>query len=948
MSSIPPEESSFAHRHIGASDDDLMKMTKALGFDSPEELALKAVPQNIIDLAPMDLPNPATEAQALNELKTMMAQNDLAKSLMGMGYYGTHTPSVIARNILENPSWYTQYTPYQAEIAQGRLEALLNFQTMITELTALDIANASLLDEATAVSEAVTMAFHMKQKDQSNQVFVDDKLFPQSLAVLQTRAEPLGIELVLFSPKKGLPAGEKPPFAVLLQFPDLHGEYTHLDSLTPLIKTQGSQLIVAADITALTLLTPPGEWGADIVVGSTQRFGIPMGYGGPHAGYLAAKDSYLRKMPGRIVGVSKDQHGKKAYRLALATREQHIRRDKATSNICTAQVLLAIMASMYAVYHGPEGLKTIAKRIQSLTDALREHLKAHGRLESGVSFGTLAIASEASEAERTRFYQAGYHIGTPDPKTILLSLDETTTWDDVQAIAQVLTGKTLKAAPREPQIPPPWERKSAFLTHPVFHRYHSETQMMRYIKMLERRDLSLTHSMIPLGSCTMKLNAASELMPLSWPSVNQLHPFVPPEHAQGYAQMLRQLEQWLCTITGFEGVSLQPNSGAQGEYAGLLAIRRYFLDRGQPERTVCLIPTSAHGTNPASAVMAGMRVVPIRCDDKGNIDLEDLKTKAQKHQHELSTMMITYPSTHGVFEEGIVEICQIVHEFGGQVYMDGANLQAQIGLCYAGKFGPDVCHMNLHKTFCIPHGGGGPGMGPIAVKSHLIKHLPEHPVVPMGIGAQSLGSVSAAPYGSPSILPISWMYIRMMGASALKKATVSAIVAANYIAHRLTPAYNVVYRGQSNLVAHECIIDLKPIKKASGIDEADIAKRLMDYGFHAPTVSWPVSHSMMIEPTESESLEEIERFCEAMLAIAQEVEKVSSGVWPREQNPIKNAPHTQQMVTQESWDYPYSRQEAAFPLPWVEENKFWPFVGRIDQAGGDRHLICTCPPMDSY
>jgi glycine dehydrogenase len=945
---------SFAARHIGPSDADVKAMLETLSYSSLDALTGTALPQAIQNAAPMDLPEALGEHEALSELKRIMSQNTIYRSYLGLGYYDCVTPTVIQRNILENPAWYTQYTPYQAEIAQGRLEALLNYQTMVSDLTGLPVANASLLDEGTAAAEAMAMSRDIAGDGQAETYFIANNCHPQTIEVVRTRAQALGLQISLVDPVQ-LEKTTLKGFGLLLQYPATDGSVSDLRAVIANAKAQGLVVTLATDLLALCILTSPGELGADIAVGNSQRFGVPLGYGGPHAAFFATLDDHKRRMPGRIVGVSRDANGQTAYRLALQTREQHIRRDKATSNICTAQVLLAIMASMYAVYHGPQGLKRIAERTHALTGILATGLKRLGyTLASHQFFDTLTVKLEKSKAEA--LYKSALsqkiNLRYTESDSLSIALDEKTDLASLEILlgvfAQGQVGLKLEELARATgeAIPASLKRQTDYLTHPHFQSYHSETEMMRYIRKLEARDLSLTRSMIPLGSCTMKLNAASELIPITWPEVNGLHPFVPVNQAQGYQELFRTLENYLAACTGFDAISLQPNSGAQGEYAGLLVINKYHQARGEGHRKVCLIPSSAHGTNPASAVMAGMQVVVVRCDDQGNIDFADLKDKATTHQDKLAALMITYPSTHGVFEEEIVEICKVIHAHGGQVYMDGANLNAQIGLCRPGVFGPDVCHMNLHKTFCIPHGGGGPGVGPIGVRSHLAPYLPNHPLVEMG-GRQGVGPISAAPWGSASILPISWMYIRMMGPAALKKATQVAILNANYIAKRLEPHFPIVYRGRSGLVAHECIIDLKEVKRTADVTVDDIAKRLIDYGYHAPTVSWPVPNSMMIEPTESESKAELDRFCDAMISIRDEIRAIEKAQVPKDNNALKNAPHTAAVVSG-AWDRPYDRFHAAFPKPWVQETKFWPHVGRIDNAFGDRNLVCTCPDVSSY
>ena len=936
----------FLWRHIGPDAQQIRQMLHALGLSSLRELVDKAVPAAIRSSRPLGLGSPCSEQQVLAELRAMAAQNQVWRSFLGMGYSNCLTPPVIQRNILENPGWYTQYTPYQAEIAQGRLEALLNFQTMVIDLTGMEIANASLLDEATAAAEAMSLAYTLAGK-QSPVFWVDRGCHPQTIAVVQTRAEPLGIQVRVADPSQlELENG----FGLLLQYPNTYGEIRDYRELVERAHQRGMVVAVAADLLSLTLLQPPGEWGADIVVGSTQRFGVPLGYGGPHAAYFATREAHKRLLPGRLVGISQDAQGRPALRLALQTREQHIRRDKATSNICTAQVLLAVVASMYAVYHGPRGLRQIAERIHRQAHHLAAAIRQLGyRVGPEYFFDTFWVRAESPAQVgqiQERAAQRRINLRRIDEMTLGISLDEATTAQDLRDLWQIFAGSEEPAWDVEglgldanQSLPPQLLRTTPYLTHPVFNRHHSETELLRYIHRLQSRDLSLVHSMIPLGSCTMKLNATAEMLPMTWPEFAQLHPFVPLEQARGYQTLFAQLEQMLAEITGFAGVSLQPNAGSQGEYAGLLAIRRYHQARGESQRQVCLIPTSAHGTNPASAVMAGMQVVSVACDRAGNIDLEDLRAKVEQHRERLAALMITYPSTHGVFEEGIREICQMIHEAGGQVYMDGANLNAQVGLCRPAELGADVCHLNLHKTFCIPHGGGGPGVGPIAVARHLLPHLPGHPFLP---GCN--GPVSAAPWGSASILPIAWAYIRLMGSAGLTLATQVALLNANYIAKRLDPYYPVLYKGPGGWVAHECILDLRPLKKSAGIEVEDVAKRLMDYGFHAPTISWPVPGTMMVEPTESESLEELDRFCEAMIAIRQEIAAIERGEMDPVRNPLKLAPHTAEVVAADHWDRPYPRSLAAYPLPWVKAHKFWPSVSRIDNAYGDRHLVCSCQP----
>ena len=926
-------------------------MLGTLGLGSLDELAVQAVPANIRPRGPLKLPPARSEFATLKELREIASKNQVFRSFIGMGYYGTITPPVIQRNILENPGWYTQYTPYQAEISQGRLEALLTFQTMVCDLTGLEIANASLLDEATACAEAMTMCHRLKPEEPRNLFFVSQSCHPQNIEVVQARAKALGIEVIVGDHETFAFDGKV--FGALVQYPDTYGAVHDLGGFVERAHAAGALVVVAADILGLCLLRPPGEFGADIAVGSAQRFGVPLGYGGPHAAYIATRDTFKRQMPGRLVGVSKDSRGRPALRLSLGTREQHIRREKATSNICTAQALLANMAAMYAVYHGPEGLRKIAERVHGLTTVLAAGLRKLGHEVRPESFfDTLSVClRNRTSADLVRIAEA-HHINLRviDERTVGVSLDETVAPADVTELLQIFNGdrpvdftidELAAATSPESQIT---NRKSPILQHAVFHRYHSETEMLRYLKRLESRDLSLTSSMIPLGSCTMKLNATCEMLPISWPEFSAIHPFAPVRQARGYQIIFQQLEEWLMEITGFAGISLQPNAGSQGEYAGLLVIRAFHQSRGEGHRNVCLIPASAHGTNPASAVMAGLKVVAVACDNAGNIDVTDLRAKADAHKHDLACLMVTYPSTHGVFEEGIKEVCQIIHEHGGQVYMDGANMNAQVGLCRPADIGADVCHLNLHKTFCIPHGGGGPGMGPICVAEHLVEFLPGHPVVNLG-GENPIGAVSAAPWGSASILPISWVYIAAMGADGLTEATQVAILNANYIGKRLEPYFPTLYKGPGGLVAHECILDLRQFKSVTA---EDVAKRLMDYGFHAPTLSWPVAGTLMVEPTESESKEELDRFCDAMISIHAEIQATESGQMDRQNNPLKNAPHTADMIAASEWNHPYSREQAAFPVPSLREHKFWPPVGRIDNVYGDRNLVCSCMGMENY
>lgn len=955
---------SFTRRHIGPNPTDIKNMLNALGFQSLDEMISKAVPKNILSQKAPEFYE-SSEFETVQHLKQILSKNKVNHSFIGMGYYDTITPSVILRNVFENPAWYTAYTPYQAEISQGRMEALLNFQTMITDLTGMEISNSSLLDEGTAAAEAVFMAHNLTKKKDATVVLVSQQCHPHVIEVIQTRAEPLGLTLKVET--IGAKTSYDSVFGVVLQYPGTDGSIENYKSIADQAHQNGVYVIASTDLLALTLITPPGQWGADIVVGNTQRFGVPMGFGGPHAAFLATRDANKRLMPGRLIGVSKDADNNPALRLALQTREQHIRREKATSNICTAQVLLANMASFYAVYHGPQGLKNIALKIHTYAQILKQGLKSLGYAISDTPFfDTISLRVSASKAETILPLAAKHELNfrhemdnAKNEVVFGLSINETTqkthilnTLRSFNGDKEVLTAgqwadfelkfKTSLAIPQE------FKRTTEFLTHSVFNSYHSETELLRYIYRLQTKDLSLTHSMIPLGSCTMKLNATTELLPVSWPEVNAIHPFAPKDQTTGYLEMIKDLEKKLCMVTGFDGVSLQPNAGSQGEYAGLLVIRKYFASRGESHRNVVLIPSSAHGTNPASAMLAGMQVVVVNCDALGNVDLTDLKSKAAEHKSQLAALMITYPSTHGVFEEAIVEICKVVHENGGQVYMDGANLNALVGLCYPGSFGPDVSHMNLHKTFAIPHGGGGPGVGPIGVKSHLVPFLPKHSLCKDAGPASGISAVTSAPWGSASILPISWSYIHMMGGEGLRKATQVAILSANYLAKKLSPHYPVLYKGKEGLVAHECIIDLREIKKQSGIDVADVAKRLMDYGFHAPTMSFPVAGTLMIEPTESESKAELDRFIEAMISIREEIQKVEKGTWTLEDNPLVHAPHTQSRLLKSEWNHKYSREEAAYPLKWLRSNKFWPAVSRVDNAYGDRHLICTCPPLSEY
>ncbi len=934
--------SSFLPRHIGPTESDQNEMLEKVGHGTLDELISEAVPGGIRMEGDMDLPDALSENDALAWLRAWMSQNRVLKSFIGQGYYGTLTPGVIQRTILENPGWYTAYTPYQAEIAQGRLEALLNFQTMITDLTGLDVSNASLLDEGTAAAEAVTLALSGKPGGKS--LFVSDRCHPQTIDVVKTRAEPLGLELIVGDWESFDPASAAGLFAVVVQYPDTRGRIDDFSAFFTKCHEAGATTICAADLLALTLLKAPGEFGTDICVGSSQRFGVPLGFGGPHAGFMACKDALKRKMPGRLIGVSIDAQGKPAYRLSLQTREQHIRRDKATSNICTAQVLLAVMASMYAVYHGPEGLRNIARGVHSQTRRLRDALVSGGyTVEDDAFFDTIIVATEKAGQLVDEAPDHGFNLRFIDSGHIGIALDETASSKDVWAICRLLGVHTESDAPEGYAWDSAFDRTSKFLTAPAFNAFHSETEMLRYIKRLETKDLALNESMIALGSCTMKLNATSEMMPLSWPEVSSIHPFAPKSQTTGYVEMLTQLEKWLAEITGFAAVSLQPNAGSQGEYAGLLAIRRYHESRGEGHRDICLIPVSAHGTNPASAVMCGMKVIGVKCDASGNIDMADLIACTEEHRANLSALMVTYPSTHGVFEETIREITAIIHDAGGQVYMDGANMNAQVGLTSPGLIGADVCHLNLHKTFCIPHGGGGPGVGPIGVAKQLVPFLPGHFAL-----EEKSHAVCSAPYGSASINVISWMYIAMMGAAGLRKATEIAILNANYMAKRLGNFFPILYTGKTGLVAHECIIDCRPLSDESGVTVEDIAKRLMDYGYHAPTMSWPVTGTLMIEPTESESKAELDRFCDAMVSIHGEIMDVIGGKLDAKDNPLKNAPHTSAVLCADEWPHPYTRQQAAFPLPYLRTHKFWPSVSRIDNVHGDRNLVCTCDSVEAY
>eukprot|EP00474_Spongospora_subterranea_P004737 CRZ05195.1 hypothetical protein [Spongospora subterranea] len=955
---------SFLRRHIGSNEGDVEEMLKVVGVQSLSELTSQCVPQGIISKKPLKLPPAAGESDAISELKNIMKENRILRSHIGAGYYGTITPPVILRNILENPSWYTPYTPYQAEIAQGRLEMLLNYQTMVSDLTGLPVSNASLLDEGTAAAEAAVLAFNSSTNKKADTFFVSSKVHPQTIAVIRTRAEPLGLKIVVSESSSWKDFDNV--CGVMVQYPDTTGILSDYEELCDKVHNAGGLVVAAADLLSLTLIKPPGEWGADVAVGNSQRFGVPLGYGGPHAAFFACKDELKRRAPGRIIGVSRDCNGRPALRMALQTREQHIRREKATSNICTAQALLANIAAAYAIYHGPEGLKAIAKKVLRATQVLRAGLVQLGVKCLGSernSFDTVTFKGNA-KSFATAGIRHGFNIRIISEEQVSISLDETVKAEQVQSILQAVSEAWKLNKPEDVSnilaklnsagadavglLSPKFIRQSQFLTHPVFNSHSSETQMLRYLQHLSNKDLSLANAMIPLGSCTMKLNATSEMIPITWPEVSNLHPFVPSNQAKGYKTVLSNLREYLSEITGFSDVSLQPNSGAQGEYAGLLCIRAYQKSIGNENRDVCLIPTSAHGTNPASAVLAGFKVVTVNCDKKGNISMSDLQEKVEANRDRLACIMVTYPSTHGVFEDTIKETCKIIHDNGGQVYMDGANMNAQVGLTKPGEIGADVCHLNLHKTFCIPHGGGGPGMGPIGVAAHLAPFLPGHCAVPDVGGEKAISAVSAAPYASASILPISWMYIRMMGPDGLKNATEMAILHANYMASRLSGAYDILYTGgQHNRVAHEFIIDLNPFKKY-GIVEEDVAKRLMDYSFHGPTMSWPVVGTLMIEPTESEPKEEMDRFCDAMLAIRDEIEQVITGKVAPEDSVLKGAPHSMEMLLSDKWEKKYSREDAAYPVPSLRNRKFWSTVGRIDNVYGDRNVICQCPPLESY
>ena len=943
-------KSEFISRHIGPSLEDQAKMLQFVGYDNMQSFIEAIVPNSILEKEQLDVRDSVSEHKALEILHEIASKNQIYKSFIGMGYYGTYTPNVILRNILENPGWYTAYTPYQPEVAQGRLEMLLNFQQLIIDLTKMDIANASLLDEGTAAAEAVALCQRL-DKDNLQKIFIAETCNPQTIDVVKTRAEPFGLEVIIGNTQDLEKAGNV--LCAIIQYPDTYGVIGDVENVIKQIQSQKGKAIVVADILSLLLLKAPGEMNADIVVGTSQRFGIPMGYGGPHAAFFATKDAYKRAMPGRIIGVSQDRNKDQALRMALQTREQHIRREKATSNICTAQALLSIMAAAYAIYHGPKGLKHIAERTCGFANSFASEVKKKYTIVSDHFFDTVCVIT--GNDTNNILQSANAHkinLRKVSDDKISLSFDETTEIADLNKLFEIFG---LNAQMKDigdvviASIPSNLKRTSDYMSHPVFNSYHSEHEMLRYLKRLEDKDIALNRSMIALGSCTMKLNAVAEMIPVTWPEFGGLHPFAPIEQTQGYQTLFNDLKQMLSEITGFTGISLQPNAGAQGEYAGLMTIRKFHLANGDTDRNICLIPSSAHGTNPASAQMAGMKVVVINCDNEGNVDVKDLEAKAILHSKNLAALMVTYPSTHGVFEESIKEICKIIHDHGGQVYMDGANLNALVGIAKPGLFGPDVCHMNLHKTFCIPHGGGGPGMGPIGVNKHLEPFLPNHQVIKENSGpATGMGAVSAAPWGSASILPISWMYIRMMGSKGLRQATEVAILSANYMSKKLEGHYKTLYKGKKGLVAHECIIDLRPIKADSGISEEDIAKRLIDYGFHAPTMSWPVAGTLMIEPTESESLQELDRFCDSLINIRKEIKMVESKVFDALDNPLKNAPHTYLELSHDSWEHPYTREQAAFPLSFLKQNKFWAPVARVDNVYGDRNLVCSCPSLDSY
>ena len=936
----------FLDRHLGVTAQQQQELADLLGYDNIEALIEATVPRTILKREPMALASPKTERDVLDELRKIASQNTVLKSLIGCGFYNTITPNVILRNVLENPGWYTAYTPYQPEISQGRLEALLTYQQVIMDMTGMPLANASMLDEASAAAEAMTLLNRVNKKSKSMTFLVADDCHPQTIAVVKTRALPLGIDVVVGKIETLI--AERDAFGALVQYPGTFGDVTSLREIVEAAHDKHTLVAVAADLLSLAVLASPGSQGADVVCGNTQRFGVPMGFGGPHAAYFATREEYKRSTPGRIIGVSIDRSGNRALRMAMQTREQHIRREKATSNICTAQALLAIMAGFYAMYHGADGVRRIAERVQFLTGVLHSTLTQAGcHVLNASFFDTLTVKTDQAENLAQKARNHGFNLRLDVAGQVGLSLDETTQLTDVETIAEIFTGSRSLSEPVD-GIPETLKRDVDYLQHPLFTDYRSETEMLRYMRRLETKDIALNQAMIPLGSCTMKLNATVEMIPVTWPEFANMHPFAPADQTQGYQTLLDQLEHMLMECTGYDAMSLQPNAGSQGEYAGLLAIRRYHDSRGDQHRTICLIPSSAHGTNPASAVMAGMEVVIVGCDEAGNVDMGDLRAKVEKHSEKLAAIMVTYPSTHGVFEEEIVDLCALIHEHGGQVYVDGANLNALVGIAAPGKFGADVSHLNLHKTFCIPHGGGGPGMGPIGVGAHLAPFLPSHPISPVRDLPADNDTISSAPYGSASILPISWVYIRLMGAEGLRLASQVAILSANYIAHRLKGHYPVLYTGHNGTVAHECIIDIRPLKEASGISEEDIAKRLMDFGFHAPTMSFPVAGTLMIEPTESESLAELDRFCDAMIAIRSEIAKVEAGEFDAIDNPLKNAPHTALEIASEDWSHAYTREQAVYPLPSLKLAKYWPPVNRVDNVYGDRNLVCSCPPIESY
>ena len=945
-------ERDFIKRHIGTSEEDQKKMLNQIDYKSLDDLINKTVPEKILFKDKLSVGEPNSEYEALRKLRIISKKNQIYSNFIGMGYYGTYTPYVILRNILENPGWYTSYTPYQAEVAQGRLEMLLNFQQMIIDFTGMDIANASLLDEGTAAAEAMSLSYRISKKN-SKIVFVSKDCHPQTIELIKTRAEPLKLKIIVGNENTDLEKINEDIVCGIIQYPGTLGDIKDPSETISKIHKKNGKAVLACDLLALAKLKTPGELGADIAVGNSQRFGIPMGYGGPHAAFFATKDEYKRSIPGRIIGVSVDRYGNKAYRLALQTREQHIRRDKATSNICTAQALLAIVAAAYAIYHGPEGIKKISERVSQLAKNFAEKIKQSGyEIYSEHFFDTVTIKTkDNTEKIFKNALDQKVNIRKVNSEMLSVSFDEKKNVYRANQLLKIFNcTESIKENPTEklPNLPKKLLRTSKFLEHPVFNSYHSETEMLRYLKRLEDKDVALNRSMIALGSCTMKLNSVAEMIPISWREFSEPHPFVPVEQMDGFRSLFTDLKNWLRSITGFSGVSLQPNAGAQGEYAGLMVIRKFHLSRGEKNRNVCLIPSSAHGTNPASAQMVGMKVVVVDCDKEGNVDFEDLKKKAEQNSSNLASLMITYPSTHGVFEEKITEICELIHKHGGQVYMDGANLNALVGIARPGNFGPDVCHINLHKTFCIPHGGGGPGMGPIACKKHLEKFLPSHPIIRDCGPATGIGPVSAAPWGSSSILSISWMYIKMMGSEGLRLATQNAILNANYVAKKLKDHFPILYKGNKGNVAHECIIDIRPIKSETGVTEEDIAKRLIDFGFHAPTMSWPVPGTMMIEPTESESLNELDRFCDTLIKIKKEIEKIKSGEFDKLDNPIKNSPHTHVELTSTEWNHKYSREEAAYPSEFLKTNKFWPPIGRVDNVYGDKNLFCSCPSLDEF